>query len=762
MDSEQTKIEPTLKKEKEAENEEQETQSLTKPLPNFIGKAGVHNSDTETLLKNSHLKENISQITKFNNERIYWLDVLGEGSFGMVKKAYDVKVNGFIAVKFQDTRKNPEESFEQIILEDHLLQTVEEIRKKDVQAKEYLLKYDGIFSDSDAPETLIMQMESGCATVYDLLLAGKKYTCEEMMYLVPKITQGFLKLEENGIANRDVKPQNIILVEDNENKDNPGYFYKIADFGIGCHIKKAESEENKAQDEKFIGFNTCSAFTEAFAAPELDKLDEEDIYNPFLADVYSLGITFLKMIDIRWTKSLVLEGEFDSSNELKENYKSLIEVLKGMLQVNPEDRWSFEKVLDYFKKNENIEGQTKAKRPTDEFDFYQKWRVNIKESKLENKEGGIAKLFQDHHHLYDAYRTNIVRVQEILFHVERLWQLIEKFKSTQELNEASKKKLVIMEFMAYDANGVIYQDVKGDLPKAEECFLKALKLKEECFGEQTIEVAVSCNNLGFIYQDLGDFAKAEDFYQKSLKIRMELFGDKDPQIAGLYNNLGNLSLILSEFSKAEENYMKALEIWRSTSGENTNGFAETLNNLGVVNESMGNLPKAEEIYFQALKIRQNLFGDNHPDVAMTIHNLGIIYYRQNNRPKAEEFLIRSLEVFKQIYGETHNAVAQCFNTLGAIFSDFGNLEKAKEFYLDCLKIRQNINGEEHIEMGKLLCNLGILYSDIGDLSKAQEMLLRSLKIMENKFGENHPNVNQVRDNLSRVEKDLEDSNEKKS
>ena len=55
-------------------------------------------------------------------------------------------------------------------------------------------------------------------------------------YAFKKMFEGIAKLEENGIANRDVKPQNIILVEDPNIEGR--FFFKISEFGIGCQLAK--------------------------------------------------------------------------------------------------------------------------------------------------------------------------------------------------------------------------------------------------------------------------------------------------------------------------------------------------------------------------------------------------------------------------------------------------------------------------------------------------------------------------------------------
>ena len=48
----------------------------------------------------------------------------------------------------------------------------------------------------------------------------------------------------------------------------------------------------------------------------------------------------------------------------------------------------------------------------------------------------------------------------------------------------------------------------GNLPKAEEFYLKSLKIYENLFGENHSDVAMSYNNLGGLYGEYGKFTES--------------------------------------------------------------------------------------------------------------------------------------------------------------------------------------------------------------------------------------------------------------
>ena len=62
---------------------------------------------------------------------------------------------------------------ENVILEHCILQAVEKIRTSEKKNEQYFLKYYGVFKESKDPNSLILKMEKGLASLDDILRAGK-------------------------------------------------------------------------------------------------------------------------------------------------------------------------------------------------------------------------------------------------------------------------------------------------------------------------------------------------------------------------------------------------------------------------------------------------------------------------------------------------------------------------------------------------------------------------------------------------------------
>ena len=120
----------------------------------------------------------------FRYEDIVLLETLGEGGYGKVRKAYNKNIEKYVAIKtFKTDDKKPIfENIEQIKLEDDLLMSVEMIRKNHENSQ--FLEYYGIYKDPQGnnADSLLLEMESGIATLDDILSVGKTYTCEEILF----------------------------------------------------------------------------------------------------------------------------------------------------------------------------------------------------------------------------------------------------------------------------------------------------------------------------------------------------------------------------------------------------------------------------------------------------------------------------------------------------------------------------------------------------------------------------------------------------
>ena len=155
-----------------------------------------------------------------------------------------------------------------------------------------------------------------------------------------QVVNGLLYLHNKGIVHQDIKPSNILLFSDGT--------AKIADFGIGHSFQSADMVVGSPAYQAPEFFGDCDS----------EDIEEDLPLDPIKEDVWSLGITIFETVfgylpfrgsnpyeiakNAR-TKSLNFPHEI--SNDLKD-------LLFGMLEINPENRFTMEEVSHhcFFKK----------------------------------------------------------------------------------------------------------------------------------------------------------------------------------------------------------------------------------------------------------------------------------------------------------------------------------------------------------------------------------------------------------------------------
>lgn len=191
----------------------------------------------------------------------------------------------------------------------------------------------------------------------DQIVAGGStlFQEDELRNCTRQLLLGLEYLHENNICHRDLKPENILVSGDG--------VYKIADFGV-AHLfdetKEAAaaaaancgSDNQLASPEKKKGYVSSTAGTYAFMAPETLK---GGAYDAYAADVWALGITLHALVLGRIpfynpdvvalfeqieSNPIILETADNNNNEGTGMSSELAEFLYGLLEKDPEKRWS--------------------------------------------------------------------------------------------------------------------------------------------------------------------------------------------------------------------------------------------------------------------------------------------------------------------------------------------------------------------------------------------------------------------------------------
>lgn len=179
--------------------------------------------------------------------------------------------------------------------------------------------------------------------------------------------------------------------------------------------------------------------------------------------------------------------------------------------------------------------------------------------------------------------------------------------------------------LAYNNIAAIYEKLHED-QMALDYLAKSCEIYQT-YGDSYPGLAVPYDLIGTIYLKHSMYDQAEKFIREGMRIREEAYGKDNLDVAMSQNNLANLFQEKGEYEEAEEMFLKALEIVRSHLGDKDPKTATLLANLGVLYGKQKNYAKALEYHLPALEIVEQYFPEDHPNRTLYRYGVADIYYR---------------------------------------------------------------------------------------------------------------------------------------
>lgn len=195
-------------------------------------------------------------------------EVLGEGGFGIVYRAWDTQLETNVAIKMPKLHDVDPEHAKRLIA--RFLREARAAARLPPHTNLCPVREVGEFQGLHYVVLAYIQGKP-------LSLAIKPLDIEYAMRLIRKIARAMQVAHDNGVVHRDLKPSNIMMVD--------GYQPVVLDFGLALRMDVEESDRTPAG-------NTMG--TPAYMSPEQIEARSEQIGPP--CDVYSLGVIFYELL----------------------------------------------------------------------------------------------------------------------------------------------------------------------------------------------------------------------------------------------------------------------------------------------------------------------------------------------------------------------------------------------------------------------------------------------------------------------------------
>ena len=252
-------------------------------------------------------------------------EVIGNGGFAKVYLGMHIPTKERVAIKVIDKEElfAEDENKKRLLLEISIL--------KKVRHKNIIKLYEIM----ETPQTIYLVMEfCNSGELFDFIVSKDKLNEKQACSFYQEVIDALSYLHSQNIVHRDIKPENILL-----NKINRTINCKLIDFGISRTFEKNQLIETP-----------CG--TASYAPPEMHN---GEAYNPILSDAWSSGVLLFSMVCGYLPFSE--EDEYENiRNILKGNYEipddgelspELIDLIKHLLDINPETRYDLDKIKEH-------------------------------------------------------------------------------------------------------------------------------------------------------------------------------------------------------------------------------------------------------------------------------------------------------------------------------------------------------------------------------------------------------------------------------
>ncbi|MFY0686084.1 MAG: CHAT domain-containing protein [Cyclobacteriaceae bacterium] len=292
----------------------------------------------------------------------------------------------------------------------------------------------------------------------------------------------------------------------------------------------------------------------------------------------------------------------------------------------------------------------------------------FQKAELLYKDGDFQKSLDAYRSAGEAYRTQESLDEYVLSNIRmaechnRLANYQQSIKLLQNTNTYLNEVLGTNKYLEAEINRVT-ADSWLNLGRNAKA-LDLLKLAENMYPDDQPGALAECYNLlGVVYQNNENTALAQQYHQRALNIRMELFGDNSIEVADSKNNLGVILLGLEDIT-AGDLFDEVRAIYEQSYGTLHPKVAFSMINLAQARSIENQLFESLSLINKVEQIWQEILPDNHPNIAFTKIALGQIMARQNNLDDALKQYHLALTMYSTLYGNKHPDVANAYFLIG--------------------------------------------------------------------------------------------------
>lgn len=188
----------------------------------------------------------------------------------------------------------------------------------------------------------------------------------------------------------------------------------------------------------------------------------------------------------------------------------------------------------------------------------------------------------------------------------------------------------------------------GDYEAALVKFDSVYRIRKRVYGENSIRLAPSLNNMGIQYKNLQNLDKAIGAFKKSENLYISKFDDEYPLLGAVYSNLGIIYGLKGDYNQAIKYHQNAIRLLKKDSIRLNEYFQGTKYNLVETQLKLG-------YNLEAIKFAKANINSIVPRLKPRLFDLIAQAYRNENKPDlSEKYYLEAIQSWIKLYGTSSN------------------------------------------------------------------------------------------------------------
>ncbi|HEY9793721.1 MAG TPA: tetratricopeptide repeat protein [Candidatus Obscuribacterales bacterium] len=227
---------------------------------------------------------------------------------------------------------------------------------------------------------------------------------------------------------------------------------------------------------------------------------------------------------------------------------------------------------------------------------------------------------------------------------------------------------------------------QGDYPHAEACYKRAYNL----YKLNNIEdgnLVTLLHKLGVLNRVQNKFAESRQYYLEAIRLAENLYGPNSLEVAEQNNYLAGLYYSCGMFDDAEEKLGASVELYQHLDGDHSVTIGLCLFALALIRRRAGDQEGAQRRFRHAKRLLIDVVWDLHQDIESGLVALAVRHFEEGNTDKAEILLRHYLVIGDKLW-TYHPLITESYFELADHFYKTGDYKSAEICYTRVLG-RQN-------------------------------------------------------------------------